>query len=90
MLAVGLIFILAACGGGDSESEGNDTSSGNNESDSGDEVVIDFMHLWPEGSSKQHYEIVNEIIAEYEAENEGVTVKTEILGNEQYKEKIRY
>lgn len=87
MLAIGLLFILAACGGDDSEEK--DSSSGNNESGSGDEVVIDFMHLWPEGSSKQHYEIVNEIIAEYEAENEGVKIETEILGNEQYKEKIR-
>lgn len=47
------------------------------------------MHLWPEGSSKQHYDVVNEIIADFEAENEGVTIDLEVLSNEQYKDKLR-
>lgn len=50
---------------------------------------IKFMHLWPEGSSKHHYEIVNEIIADFEKENEGVKVDLEILSNEQYKDKLK-
>lgn len=79
-LLVGLlsvILLLAACGD-------NGASSSN-----GDSKVIKFMHLWPEGSSKTHNEIVNEIIADFEDENPGVTVELEVLSNEQYKDKIQ-
>ena len=64
-------------------------------SDSGDSSSvkrykeIKFMHLWPEGSSKQHHEIVSEIIADFEKEHEGVKVDLEVLSNEQYKDKLR-
>lgn len=50
---------------------------------------IKFMHLWPEGSSKQHHEIVSEIIADFEEENEGVKIDLEVLSNEQYKDKLK-
>ena len=50
---------------------------------------IKFMHLWPEGSSKQHHEIVSEIIADFEKENEGVKIDLEVLSNEQYKDKLK-
>ncbi|WP_058308853.1 extracellular solute-binding protein [Gracilibacillus massiliensis] len=95
--ALVLLFALAACGGdsdSDQEAGGENTDSEStseeNESDSsGEEKTIEFMHLWPEGSSKQHHDIVNEIIADFEAENEGVSVEVEILSNEQYKEKLK-
>ncbi|MBP2078033.1 extracellular solute-binding protein [Oceanobacillus polygoni] len=74
------IFLLAACGGEDSG--GNGTSSGNTKS-------IKFMHLWPEGSSAQHHKVVNEIITDFEAENDGITIDLEVLSNEQYKDKIK-
>jgi len=48
-----------------------------------------LMHLWPAGSSKQHNEIVSNIIEEYEAEHPNVSIETEILENEQYKEKLK-
>src|SRR5690606_34134195 len=54
-----------------------------------EEKTINFMHLWPEGSSKDHYEIVEKIIAQYEDENPGINVEVEVLGNEQYKEKLK-
>lgn len=73
--------LLAACGG-----EGDD--SGSSESSSGDKTV-EFMHLWPEGSSAQHHKVVNEIIEDFEAENEGVSIDLEVLSNEQYKDKIK-
>jgi raffinose/stachyose/melibiose transport system substrate-binding protein len=57
-------------------------------SGSGDKT-IEFMHLWPEGSSKQHNEIVKEIVADFEADNPDVKVKLEVLSNEQYKDKIK-
>ncbi|PAF19270.1 ABC transporter substrate-binding protein [Terribacillus saccharophilus] len=53
------------------------------------EKTIEFMHLWPEGSSKQHNEIVKEIVADFEADNPDVKVKLEVLSNEQYKDKIK-
>lgn len=72
------ILLLAACGGEDA----GGTGSGNTKS-------IKFMHLWPEGSSAQHYKVVNEIIADFEAENDGITIDLEVLSNEQYKDKIK-
>ncbi|WP_208590394.1 extracellular solute-binding protein [Gracilibacillus suaedae] len=84
--ALVLMFALAACGGNEEESEEN-ADSGENESDSS--KTIEFMHLWPEGSSKQHHEIVNSIIDEFESDHPDVTVDVEILGNEQYKEKLK-
>lgn len=57
-------------------------------STSGDKE-IKFMHLWPEGSSKQHHEIVSEIITDFEKENEGVKIDLEVLSNEQYKDKLK-
>lgn len=74
-------LLLAACGG---EGDG----SGSSESSSGDKTV-EFMHLWPEGSSAQHNKVVNEIIEDFEAENEDVSIDLEVLSNEQYKDKIK-
>ena len=77
--ALAASLLLTACSGSGSE----DASSASGETE------VKFMHLWPEGSSKKHYDVVNEIIAEYEAENEGVTIDLEVLSNEQYKDKLR-
>ncbi|WP_342567398.1 extracellular solute-binding protein [Psychrobacillus sp. FSL K6-4046] len=78
LLFASLFYLLAGC------SDADETSSSKN----GDKE-IKFMHLWPEGSSKQHYDVVNEIIADYEKENDGVKVDLEVLSNEQYKDKLR-
>lgn len=72
-------FLLAACG----DDEGKTDSS------SGDSKSVKFMHLWPEGSSAQHYKVVNEIIADFEEENTGISIDLEVLSNEQYKDKIK-
>ncbi|WP_047982726.1 extracellular solute-binding protein [Ornithinibacillus contaminans] len=79
LLSVMLFFVLLLAGCG-----GNSTSNSD-----GDSKVIKFMHLWPEGSSKTHNEIVNDIIADYEEQNSGVKVELEVLSNEQYKDKIQ-
>ncbi len=47
------------------------------------------MHLWPEGSSAQQNKIVNQIIKEYQNEHPNVTIKQEVLENEQYKSKMK-
>jgi raffinose/stachyose/melibiose transport system substrate-binding protein len=67
-----------------SSTNGNQSSAG-----SGKKVTITFMHLWPAGSSKQQNMIVNEIIKEFEKQNPNVTVKQEVLENEQYKNKLK-
>ncbi len=54
-----------------------------------EKVTINFMHLWPAGSSKQQNVIVNKIIDDYTRANPNVTVKQEILENEQYKSKLK-
>ncbi|CEG23939.1 Multiple sugar-binding protein precursor [Planococcus massiliensis] len=66
-------------------SDSDEASSGSSNAD----TEIKFMHLWPEGSSKKHFDVVNDIIADYEAENEGVKIDLEVLSNEQYKDKLR-
>ncbi|MFT4413947.1 extracellular solute-binding protein [Fredinandcohnia humi] len=70
-------LVIAGCSGTDGEKA------------SGDAKTIKFMHLWPEGSSKTHHTIVNEIIADFEDENPGVKVELEVLSNEQYKDKLK-
>ncbi|WP_404454886.1 extracellular solute-binding protein [Virgibacillus necropolis] len=76
-LLVSVLLVVTGC----SDSEGGEAS--------GDQKTIEFMHLWPEGSSKDHYEIVNKIVSQYEEKNPDVKVELEILGNEQYKEKLK-
>lgn len=72
------MYYSVAC----SDGEDDDNASGNSK-------TVKFMHLWPEGSSAQHYKVVNQIIEDFEAENEGVDIEVEVLSNEQYKEKIK-
>ncbi|MBM7570285.1 extracellular solute-binding protein [Aquibacillus albus] len=83
ILSTIVMLVLAGCGGGQANGAGDESGS------DGETKTIEFMHLWPEGSSKQHNEIVNGIIEEFESNNPGVTVDVEILGNEQYKEKLK-
>ncbi|OXS76777.1 extracellular solute-binding protein [Domibacillus enclensis] len=75
-----IVLLLAGCSG---------SEEGGGEAANSDDKVVKFMHLWPEGSSKQHNLIVKDIITEFEAANQGVKVETEILSNEQYKEKLK-
>lgn len=73
------VLLLAACNDKDNSSSG----------DSAGDKTVKFMHLWPEGSSAQHHKVVNEIIADFEEENDGVKIDLEVLSNEQYKDKIK-
>jgi len=78
-----LILVLALTGCSSSTSSNNESASNDGK------TVIKFMHLWPEGSSKAQYTIVNNIIKQYEKDHPDVKIQTEILGNEQYKDKIK-
>ncbi len=81
-LAFASVMLLAGCGGGNDEASGPDTSTE-------EDVTINFMHLWPQGSSPDHNRIVNQIISEFEADNPHITVELEVLENEQYKNKLQ-
>lgn len=73
-----MVSVLAGCGSSDQKaSDGSSTKT------------IKFMHLWPPGSSKQHNEIVQDIVKKYEADHKGIKIEVEYLENEQYKNKIK-
>ncbi|MFC4599281.1 extracellular solute-binding protein [Cohnella hongkongensis] len=79
-LTVGLALVLSGCGGP------SDTFVPEG---AVEKMTIRMMHLWPEAGAAGQYQIVNRIIEEYQAENPNVTVKQEVLENEQYKAKIK-
>lgn len=88
MLALITTVLLAGCGNG--ENTKNSTSTAGSGGDSaGEKITINMMHLWPAGSSKQQNAIVNSIIEQYQSENQNVTIKQEIMENEQYKNKLK-
>lgn len=88
LLMLALTVVLAGCGG-KSNNGGQAAEDNENAADSNSKVTINFMHLWPAGSSAQQNKLVNDIITEYQNEHPNVTVKQEILENEQYKNKLK-
>jgi raffinose/stachyose/melibiose transport system substrate-binding protein len=72
------VLVMVGCS---SDEEANSSSGG--------DKTIEFMHLWPEGSSAQHNKIVSDIIKDFESEHDGVTIDLEVLSNEQYKDKLK-
>ena len=77
-----LALVAAGCGS-NSSSTGESGNAGTGSE--GDKVTVNFMHLWPAGVSAGQNKIVNQIIEEYQKENPNVTIKQEVLDNEQYK-----
>lgn len=71
------LLLVTGCSGSD---EANGSKDGK---------TIEFMHLWPEGSSKQHHQIVSGIIKDFESEHPDVNIEMEVLSNEQYKDKLK-
>lgn len=47
------------------------------------------MHLWPDSNNSAQNKMVKEIIREFEEANPNITIKTEVLENEQYKSKLK-
>ena len=81
ILSLCLMLVAAGCSGGGSGSAGG--------SQEDDKTTVTFMHLWPEGVSAGQNKIVNQIIEEYQNDHPNVTIKTEVLDNEQYKNKLK-
>ncbi|MDT8862782.1 extracellular solute-binding protein [Alkalihalobacillus sp. MEB130] len=79
-------LIATGCSSDSTESNGGEGAAP--ESGSGDTATVEFMHLWPQGSSAEHHRIVNEIIADFEAENGNISIDLQVLSNEQYKDQI--
>lgn len=84
LAALAVMLIVAGCSG----SEEEDASSDGDSEGSGETSTVEFMHLWPEGSSAEHHRIVNDIIDSFEAENEGIEIDLQVLSNEQYKDQM--
>lgn len=87
LLTLCLALFAAGCGNSGSKDAGDSPSQGS--ADSGEKVTIKFMHLWPEGVSAGQNKIVNQIITEYQDAHPNVTIKQEVLDNEQYKNKLK-
>ncbi|MRN54088.1 extracellular solute-binding protein [Paenibacillus monticola] len=79
ILSFVLTLVLSGCGGG----------AKNNNTVAAKKVTINMMHLWPAGTSAQQYKLVSQILDDYQKEHPNVTVKTEVLENEQYKNKLK-
>ncbi|RKP53223.1 extracellular solute-binding protein [Cohnella endophytica] len=77
---------MAGCDG--KNNKGNVSSQGTDNA-GGEKVTINFMHLWPAGLAAGQNRIVNQIIDAYQNEHKNVTIKQEVLDNEQYKSKLK-
>ncbi|MFD0671287.1 extracellular solute-binding protein [Cohnella sp. GCM10027633] len=78
-LSLAIVAALTACG------NDNDDAGGK----SGEKITLNLMHLWPEGTAAQQNKLVKQIIEEYKAMEPNVTIATEVLENEQYKDKMQ-
>ncbi|UOE94522.1 extracellular solute-binding protein [Alkalihalobacillus sp. LMS39] len=85
-LVAGALIATGCSGSGDDT--GGEQATENNGTSSGETATVEFMHLWPQGSSAEHHRIVNEIIADFEADNENIKIDMQVLSNEQYKDQI--
>lgn len=87
-----LCFAIMAAGCGNNAGNGSadtDGAANGGSNESGNKVTVNFMHLWPEGVSAGQNKIVNQIIDAYQTDNPNVTIKQEVLDNEQYKNKLK-
>ncbi|MBW7460441.1 extracellular solute-binding protein, partial [Paenibacillus sepulcri] len=92
LLTLSLALFAAGCGQSGNGGNGGNESAGESQggaNEGAEKITINFMHLWPEGVSAGQNKIVNQIITEYQTEHPNVTIKQEVLENEQYKNKLK-
>ncbi|WP_445667135.1 extracellular solute-binding protein [Paenibacillus sp. FSL E2-8871] len=74
-----MLLITTACNGDKGISSKSD----------GEKITLKMMHLWPDSNNSAQNKMVKEIIREFEEANPNITIKTEVLENEQYKSKLK-
>lgn len=74
-----MLLITTACNG----------DKGSNSKSDGEKITLKMMHLWPDSNNSAQNKMVKEIIREFEEANPNITIKTEVLENEQYKSKLK-
>lgn len=79
-----LALTLTACGSGGGGTSDGGTSGG--DTAAGDKVELNFFHRWPNEPKKAYFD---ELVAEFEAENPDITIKSESVLNDNYKDKIK-
>lgn len=80
LLALSLALALAGCEANSGESSASNAAQ---------KITINMLHIWPEETSVQQNKLVTQIIDQYERDNPNITIKTEVLENEQYKSKLK-
>ncbi|OKP83110.1 extracellular solute-binding protein [Paenibacillus sp. P32E] len=83
-----LALVLPGCGWG-GNSAGTSPASQTPGDAPAQKVTLKMMHLWPADSSAQQNKLVGQIIDDYQKEHPNVTIKQEVLENEQYKNKLK-
>lgn len=78
-----MAMIVAACGSDSDAAQGGDTSP---EITEAEDVTITFLHKWPD---PQFAPLFEQYASDFEAENPGVTVDIEAVGDQPIKEKLQ-
>ncbi|KWX71786.1 extracellular solute-binding protein [Paenibacillus jilunlii] len=81
-------LVLSGCSG-DGISTGSPVNALASTDTQAQKVTITMMHLWPAGISAQQNKLVGQIIDDYQKDHPNVTIKQEVLENEQYKNKLK-
>ncbi|MNI06372.1 Multiple sugar-binding protein precursor [compost metagenome] len=81
-------LVLSGCGG-NGISTGSPANALASTGTQAQKVTITMMHLWPAGISAQQNKLVGQIIDDYQKDHPNVTIKQEVLENEQYKNKLK-
>ncbi len=81
-------IVLSGCGG-NGISTGSPANALASTGTQAQKVTISMMHLWPAGISAQQNKLVGQIIDDYQKDYPNVTIKQEVLENEQYKNKLK-
>ncbi|GMK42511.1 sugar-binding protein [Paenibacillus sp. CCS19] len=83
LLTLSLVVVISSC------SSNKDGAAATDSTESGSNIIITFMHQWPEDIAPGQNRIVNQIIHDYENEHPNITIKQDVLDNEQYKNKLK-
>lgn len=84
-----MMVILAGCDGSSGNTLKEDSSTATPTDSNDQKITLKMMHLWSATNSAQQNKLVNEIISLYQTDHPNVTIKQEVLENEQYKNKLK-